>query len=619
MQPGYPPHRGRKERYRVDRIETASDIPAGPNPSLYRVTERTHVVISKSNTVQETPAAPAASAVHFQVDANSFGGLDKQIAEINENLAHLTTLFQRPWIRESAKERSKGLLIYGPTGTGKSKLLRNITCGDNGRRVHTLDCRMGSPQTVKKLLDKACADAEAIQPSVVAIDGLDLVAGRTDSTSSSSLATSLIVEIEKARGSDIMFVATCTRRDELDERLRASGCFPIEIEIPVPDVGARLEILKARHGPLTGRETSMFTQIAERTHGFVGRDIHDLYWAATLTAEKRRIAATRKAQPLLSNGTGLDTHPNADSDRPSDAIEDKAPTLELADFEPHLRSIRPTALKEIFLERPKVTWNDIGGYDNVKKLLKLDVKLMLDPRGPGAGLPDPPKGILFYGPPGCSKTLTAQALANEAGLNFLSVKGAELTNMYVGETERNIRECFRKARAARPSMIFFDEIDSIGASSQTKGLNTVTTLLTEMDGFESLEGVLVLAATNRPDKLDPALRRPGRFSRLIYVGLPDGLARQRIFEISTKRKPLSEDVRAEELSKQLDGYTGAEIVEVCNRAHRHAYEEKTADDESAVVIAHKHFEAVMHSMPKLVTAELLNKYEGLERSIGSGM
>jgi len=257
-------------------------------------------------------------------------------------------------------------------------------------------------------------------------------------------------------------------------------------------------------------------------------------------------------------------------DRTSFAEEVVDVELTMEDFEKAFLEIRPTAMREIFLETPKVSWSEIGGSEEVKQVLNEVIEWPLKQRENMEDLCMPAqKGILLYGPPGCSKTLTAKAVATSSGLNFIAVKGAELLSMYVGESERAVREVFRKARAAAPAIIFFDEIDSIASerdSQGSKGLNVLTTLLNEMDGIESLKGVLVLAATNKPESLDSALLRPGRFDNMLYIGPPNESARREILKIRTENVPLATNISINEIAKQTEGFSGAEMVGLCTEA-----------------------------------------------------
>jgi AAA family ATPase len=305
------------------------------------------------------------------------------------------------------------------------------------------------------------------------------------------------------------------------------------------------------------------------------------------------------------------------------------------EYERALLEVRPTAMKEVFLEKPNVRWSDIGGSGNVKETLDEVVEWPFKHPALMKELNvEPQKGILFYGPPGCSKTLTAKAIATSSGLNFIAVKGAELTSMYVGESERAVREVFRKARAAAPSIIFFDEIDSIASerdSAGTKGLNVLTTLLNEMDGIETLKGVLVLAATNKPEMLDPALLRPGRFDSLIYVAPPNEAARKEIFRIRTRAVPIAEDVDIDILADQTEGFSGAEVVNICSEAARATMRRCVAQGEAItgrvdgrdadenVKVSKEDFDAAMRNAVRRITPEMLESYENWKNGLSKNL
>ncbi|KAG9975153.1 AAA-domain-containing protein, partial [Aureobasidium melanogenum] len=380
------------------------------------------------------------------------------------------------------------------------------------------------------------------------MDNLEAIAGtqQRDFTAS-NLAPALVAELDRLRNTHVLVVAAAHNPNDIDKSLRTPGRLRYEIEIPIPDMRARIQILKVMQGETGTAELA--ETIGERTHGFVGQDLEALFNNALEHALDRYQETTTNWLPIQRTGDDDDSQRTLVNgmqncsiiDRPrtsdTDDTDDGDLQVTLADYEKALLEVRPTAMREIFLETPKVLWSDIGGSGDVKKTLNEVVEwpLKFEQHMQALSL-TPQKGILFYGPPGCSKTLTAKAVATESGLNFIAVKGAELTSMYVGESERSVREVFRKARAAAPSIIFFDEIDSIGSerdSSGTKGLNVLTTLLNEMDGIESLKGVLVLAATNKPEVLDPALLRPGRFDSLIYISPPSQSARKEILRIRT--------------------------------------------------------------------------------------
>jgi len=358
----------------------------------------------------------------------------------------------------------------------------------------------------------------------------------------------------KPRGRVVVIGAT-NRPNALDPALRRPGRFDREIEIGVPNKKGRLEIFQIHTRGMPLSEDVDLKKLASITHGFVGADIEALCKEAAMRALRRIL-------------------PEIDFEKESIPAEilNKI-TVTMNDFMEALKDVEPSAMREVLVEVPTVKWEDIGGLKDVKLELQEVVEWPLKyPELFEHMDANPPKGVLLYGPPGTGKTLLAKAVANESEANFISVKGPELLSKWVGESERAVREIFRKAKQAAPSIIFFDEIDAIapvrgggyGDSHVTE--RVISQLLTEMDGLEELRGVVVIAATNRPDIVDPALLRPGRFDKLLYVPLPDFEARKEILKIHTKRKPLAEDVDIDELARRTEGYTGADLAAVCNTA-----------------------------------------------------
>src|SRR3989442_1395228 len=353
----------------------------------------------------------------------------------------------------------------------------------------------------------------------------------------------------------VVVIGDTNRINSIDPALRRPGRFDREIEIGVPDRDGRLEILQIHTRGMPLAEDVDLKRLADVTHGFVGADLEGL-------AKEAAIRALRRILPEI----------NLEAENiPADILNKIIVTM--ADFQEALKEVEPSAMREVLVEVPDVKWNDVGGLENVKEELREAVEWPLK-------YPDvftqlnatPPKGLLLYGPPGTGKTLLAKAVANESEANFISVKGPELLNKYVGESEKAVREVFRKARQASPCIIFFDEIDSVAPLRGTgSGVSNVTErvisqFLTEMDGLEELRNVVIIAATNRPDIVDPALLRPGRFDRMLYVPPPDLEARKQIFKIRTKKTPLAEDVKIDEMARRTEGYTGADIGSVCNTA-----------------------------------------------------
>ncbi|KAI9745774.1 MAG: AAA+-type ATPase, partial [Candelina submexicana] len=454
---------------------------------------------------------------------------------------------------------------------------------------------------------KVFTEALEYQPSLIIIDELQAIAGKTQSGSLQIDIASIIgSELDRLDDSRVLVVAATRRPNEIDESLRKRGRLRFEIDIPIPDTNARIEILKVLRGLSLLAADELSEGMGQRTHGFVGSDLEDLVEVAEEIAQDRH-----EAQSSSSARLHEDTSQSQVDD--ADLGEDSDFQVRQEDFESALLRVRPSAMREVFLDSPKVRWNDIGGQEDVKETLRQLVEWPIRDAAHMAWLGiSPKKGLLLYGPPGCSKTLTAQALATEAGLNFIAVKGAELLSMYVGESERAVREVFRKARAASPSIIFFDEIDAIGASreggGQGSGVNVLTTILNEMDGIEQLKGVLVLAATNKPEVLDPALMRPGRLGTALYVGPPDLAARTEILRIQSRKMKFGEDVDIDDLASRSEGYSGAEMVYVCEEAGSGAMTEYEREGVK-VKICKRHFDSAVAKVPMQITREVRARYE----------
>jgi AAA family ATPase len=382
-------------------------------------------------------------------------------------------------------------------------------------------------------------------------------------------------------GEKVIVVAATNRPNAIDPALRRPGRFDREIEIGIPDAVGRkhiLDILLAKMpNTLTAEEVGA---IAARTHGYVGADLTSLVREAA-SAAITRWHASPSGEPTLTHADVLATLPN----------------------------IRPSAMREVFVETPTVRWSDIGGQDEVKAKLRECVEWPLTRAESFTRLGvEAPKGVLLYGPPGCSKTMTAKALATESGLNFLAVKGPELLNKYVGESERAVREIFRKARAAAPSIVFFDEIDALGANRDgADGAHggVLTSLLNEMDGVEALSGVTVVAATNRPDVLDPALTRPGRLDRILYVGAPDAQTRRDIFALRFRSMAVEPGVDLDELAMITEGCSGAEVASICQDAALAAMNE----DLDAPFVKKSHLLHSARTVRRRITPTMLRFFE----------
>ncbi|KAL9604382.1 MAG: hypothetical protein Q9219_000570 [cf. Caloplaca sp. 3 TL-2023] len=585
--------KGEQRSFRIDTIDSNPDI------ALYQYATVTTVLFSarKDQIPQSLNDEDSRS---FQIDASLVGGLDAQLTRLNSAIAKYGTSRGSCKITVNHRPRKGGILLFGPSGTGKSMLLRMIAQASWRRVFYIRDIidgiRAGNTnQAVQKLF----IDAYRLQPSVIIIDDLDSIAGKEDSVKNSqslNIANSLCQAFDQRSDSQVLVLAATRDLARIDDSLRRPSRFRTEIEIPVPGVDARAQILHiAANMPKDGCNPQLL-ELANRTHGYVGADLVELVDAAMDKAADRIELEAERNHPLDNANPPLGF---------AKAVTEK--DVEAAFLEAH-----PTAMKEIFLDTPKVRWSQIGGQNEVKEALQEAIEWPLKYRAEmnELGLL-PKKGLLLYGPPGCSKTLAAKAVATETNINFIAVKGAEVLSMYVGESERAVREVFRKARAASPSVVFFDEIDAIGNSRQQSsqgGLHVLTTLLNEMDGIEALNGVFILAATNHPQVLDPALLRPGRLESSIYVGLPDLKTRLEILAIATREMKIGTGVDMINLARTTDGYSGAEIVSICQQAGYAILKERVQSG-LRPTLSLKHFEMAIGKVRKQVTPEMIDQYE----------
>jgi len=408
----------------------------------------------------------------------------------------------------------------------------------------------------------------------------------------------------KERGKVIVIGAT-NRPDALDPALRRPGRFDREIEIPPPDRRARREILAVHTRNMPLSEDVDLDKIAEMTHGYTGADLAALVKEAAMNALRRFIQQE-----------------NIDLNQPIPAEKLEKLRVTMEDFLVAMKSIQPSLMREVIVEIPEVHWSDIGGLEEVKQELRESIEWpMKYPHVFEKMGIEPPKGILLFGPPGTGKTLLAKAVATESGANFIAVRGPEVLSKWVGESEKAIRQIFRRARMVAPAVVFFDEIDSIAGirGSDPSGVidRIVNQLLTELDGIQPLRRVVVIAATNRPDLLDPALLRPGRFDKLIYVPPPDYKARLEIFKVHTKKLPLSEDVNLEELARRTEGYTGADIAAICKEAAMLALREVYSRSGSLQVtkVEMRHFLEALNKIPPSLSRTDIEMYDKLAKEV----
>ena len=599
----------RKGQKRAFRVEKVNDFCA--SNKLYRVSGATPPsIILRPKSDDEILKVANESLLITQ---EGIGGLSRQLDQLNENLEEYTASVEDFEYPPFYCPPRAGVLLHGPSGVGKTLILSKFArC--KWASVHYLDSDLfhQSSGKVEQLVSKTFAEARKNQPSVVIIDELETLAGKSDQFDRGnevSISRSLCNEFDRLGDSRILVIAATTSLGGLEEKLRRPGRFDLEIEIPVPDAHSRTEILKIlsalpRNAPNADLET-----IGESTHGYVGADLKKLLQLSVRKAKTRIRSELRRStsSPLNGDAQGHDQFPRT-------PIRIAAT---LSDLLAAQADIRPTAMSQVFLETPKVKFSDIGGNRAIKEALHEAISLPLTQAAIMSEIGImPQKALLFYGPPGCSKTLIAQAIATESSLNFIAVKGAELLSMYVGESERAVREVFRKARAASPSVLFFDEIDAIAGSRSSGsgavnsgGLNVLTTLLNELDGIEALKGVFVLAATNIPWSLDAALLRPGRFDEVFYVGPPDFEARVEILRIRLGKMAVEEDVDVEELASWMEGCSGADLTNLCQKAGYKAVKEIIAGEDGVRKIRRKHFEEAKGEVRGTITREMERRFE----------
>ncbi|KAI8936783.1 hypothetical protein NX059_006028 [Plenodomus lindquistii] len=538
--------------------------------------------VSTSATLSSAPNAKDSQAV-LRLSQDGIGGLSSHIDTINKSLFSLTHVL--PTLPDKHLLGPTTFLLHGPEGTGKTLLLERLADAP-WQEVHRIN-----PETHQKNQAKAISEtfkaALDDQPSLILMDNLDKFLEKAE-----ILVTRLRTELAKLEGTQVVVAAAARSVYDVDASLRTTSAFKTELELFAPNVKQRDEMFRQILG--TSRRVSGidFHRLAERSHGFVGRDIYKLCGLA-------------RNQRLSHIYSPLDERQKATIGE----MLERSDFVTQEDFYRVIDQVQPTVLKDSILEVPKVQWSDIAGLDHVRALLEaitvrpfkypdLDMKF---------GGPSSRKGVLMYGPPGCAKTLIAQAVATESNQNFLAVKGSELIKMYVGESERAIRDVFRRARAAKPCIIFFDEIDSIGKSrekTQDSGLNVVTTLLNEMDGIEALKDVFIIGATNRPDILDSALIRTGRFDAHIHIGLPTQAARRQILQIHTRKRPLAADVDLEAVAARTEGSSGADLSGLCSVAIELAMSDYEKDPSREPQIHMQHFErALQQHVPHTVKEE----------------
>jgi len=525
--------------------------PHGP----VKILETSHVQVLS----EPTPEKKGISMVTYE----DIGGLQEEIQRIREMvelpLRH-PELFQRLGI-----EPPRGVFLYGPPGCGKT-LLAKAVANESDANFYVIS----GPEIMSKFYGESEArlreifqKAHETAPSIVFIDEMDAIAPKREEVTGEveRRVVAQLLSLMDGMGTrgNIIVIGATNRPNAIDPALRRPGRFDREIEIGVPDKKGRNEIVQIHTRNMPLAEDVDIKRLSDITHGYTGADISSL-------SREAAMKALRRYMPEI----------NLEEERVPPEILERMVVNE-DDFLSAYREITPTAMREVYVEIPSVRWKEVGGLDEIKNELIQSVEWPL--KKPEVfkrmGI-KPPRGILLYGPPGCGKTLLARAVATESEANFIAVKGPEIFSKWVGESEKAIREVFRKARTAAPAIIFFDELDSIiprrGAGYSDSGATerVISQLLTEMDGIESLQNVVVIAATNRPDILDPAVMRPGRFDRLIDVPAPDSKALMQIFKIHTRDMPLSKDVDLQEIAEKAREYSGADVEALCREAAMNA-------------------------------------------------
>lgn len=581
-----------------------------------------HMFIATSQVVLKDTSLDTAKYPYVPrpVRFSQVGGLDRPIALLRSAVElplHHWSLFL-----DFGISPPRGILLHGPPGTGKTMLLR---CVAQECDAHVLT--VNGPLIVSKYLGETeqilrdlFAEATKYQPSILFMDEIDSLApkrGLEDAMEADSRVVATLLTMMDGMGESgrVVVVGATNRPNSIDPALRRPGRFDLEVEVGIPDACGRQDILSkhlARMNPskcaLSGDDIN---KVALKTHGYVGADLSALCREAVMKAIARGLSGGGVGTSLAAL-----PHPGSNFSELSSEIK-----VEVGDLEAALQDVRPSAMREIFLEMPKVSWDDIAGQQELKQKLVEVVQLPLEAAESFKELGvSAPKGVLLYGPPGCSKTLTAKALATESGLNFLAVKGPEILNKYVGESERTIREIFRKARSAAPAIIFFDEIDAI-ASGRDDALtlasqNVLTSLLNEIDGVEELKGVVVVAATNRPSELDAALLRPGRLDRHIYVAPPARDARESIIRKRCANFHVDDKDRIfAYLADATEGCSGAEVALLCLEAGLAAIKENKAADH----VEWAHFEHALKGISRGITLDMLAYYEDFANRSGLSM
>ncbi len=569
---------------------------------IVQVLPETEIVIKEEQFDEES------SADSEGITYEDIGGIGNQLQKVREMIE--LPLKHPELFRRLGISPPKGVLLHGPPGTGKTMIAKAVATETNAHFKS-----INGPEIISKYygesekqLREIFDDAAENSPAIVFVDELDSIAPKREDVTGEverRVVAQLLTLMDGMQGRDnIVVIGATNRRDAIDPALRRPGRFDREIEVGVPDRNGRAEIVDVHTRGMPLSDDFDIEWILENTYGFVGADVSALVREAAMKALRRYL-------------------PEIDLDAeviPPEVLEKMEVIMD--DFKLAIREVEPSALREIYVEVPETGWDQVGGLEEIKNRLKESVEWPLTKPElfEHFGI-KPPRGIVLFGAPGTGKTLLAKAIANEAKANFISVKGPEMISKWVGESERGIREIFKKAKQASPSIIFLDEFESIanarsssgmdGGSSQS-GNRVVNQLLASMDGIESLDGVIVVAATNRPEMIDPALIRSGRFERVLHVPPPDSKAIKEIFSIHTEGMPLGKFNLAD-ISKEMSGYTGADVESVCREAAL------TAMRESKKTVTKKHFETALGMVRPTVNDDMLEYYKKMESLLVSGL
>ena len=552
------------------------------------------VVLISPTTLIRVEEKAGQEAKPAKVSYEDIGGLGLQIQRIREMIElplRYPEVFERLGINAP-----KGVFLYGPPGTGKTLIARAVA-----NETDAYFTSMSGPECMGKFYGESEArlrslfeDAQAHAPAIIFIDEIDAIAPKREEMGGEKQVERRVVaqllsllDGLESRGQIIVIGAT-NIPNTIDPALRRPGRFDREISVPIPDKNGRLEILQIHTRGMPLAEDVSLEKLADITHGFVGADLEAL-------AREAAMSALRKLLPKIDFEM---------ADIPYETLMKLEVTMD--NFLEAMKEVEPSAIREVFVEVPDVKWEDVGGLENIKEELKEAVEWPLKHSAIfKKANTNPPKGILLYGAPGTGKTLLAKAVANESGVNFISVKGPELISKYVGESERAVREIFKKAKQAAPTILFLDELDSLvpkrGSNPDSHVTERVISqFLTEMDGIEELKGVVVLAATNRLDLIDPALLRSGRFDLLLELPMPDEKTREHIFKIHTKDKPLAKDIDLKELANQTKDMPGSDIEFICRKASMFAIREliNNPKNKNGPTIKKKHLEEAIELIKK---------------------